>query len=256
LAVVLSPRSIQSMWVRRELNAALAEELQKRGVFVLPILLEDCEIPLFLRDKLYADFRYQYSDGLDAILRTVAPGGCTPPKLTFDSQVHDAAFATWAVHCSEGAAQANVHVSTDDRGQKIIAMCATDRQSVGLNKSIPSLHGRVEFEYRLESVIEPGAHIYFTMIPIQETGYDRKGVIEVGSDVSADPRNPHSPFRIRFEVPVGHQADAQWHVGVVDFDFRDTMTAFYAVFAARINEGSKHPKAGCLVLGRVRVYSW
>ena len=26
------------------------------------------------------------------------------------------------------------------------------------------------------------------------------------------------------------------------------MTAFYAVFAARINEGSKHPKAGCLVL--------
>lgn len=256
LAVVLSSRSIQSSWVRRELNAALAEELQGKGVFVLPILLEDCQIPLFLRDKLYADFRYQYSDGFDAILRTVAPGGCTPPKLTFDSHVHDVSFSTWAVHCSDGAVQAHVRLSADDRGQTTIAMCAIDRQSVGLNKSIPSLHGRVEFEYRVQSVIEHGAHIYFAMIPIQETGYHRQGVIEVGSDVAADPRNPHSPFRVRFEVPVGHQVDAQWHVGVVDFDFRDMLTAFYAIFAARINEGSKDPRAGCLVLGRVRVYSW
>lgn len=256
LAVVLSPRSVQSGWVRRELNAALAEELQRKGVFVLPILFEDCEIPLFLRDKLYADFRYQYSDGFDAILRTVAPGGCAPPKLSFDSQVHDTAFATWAVHCSDGAVAANVHLSNDGTGHHGIVISASALQSVGLNKSVPSLHGRVEFEYRVETAAETGAHIYFAMIPIQETGYHRGGVIEVGSDRAADPRNAVSPLRIRFEVPEGHQRDLQWHVGVLDFDFRDTPTAFYSIFAARINEGAKQPKAGCLVVGRVRVYSW
>jgi hypothetical protein len=255
LAVVLSPRSVQSGWVRRELNAALAEELQRKGVFVLPILFEDCEIPLFLRDKLYADFRYQYSNGFDAILRTVAPGGCTPPKLLFDSQLHDPEFATWAVHCSDGATKADRRLSKDDTGHVGIVICASGLQSVGLNKSVPSLHGRVEFEYRVEAT-EAGAHIYFAMIPVQETGYHRRGVIEVGSDRAGDPRNVVSPLRIRFEVPVDHQINAEWHIGVLDFDFRDTPTAFYAIFAARINEGSSQPKAGCLGVGRVRVYSW
>src|SRR5688572_21863802 len=45
LAVVLSPRSVDSAWVRRELSAAFAAELERRRVFVLPILAEDCDIP-------------------------------------------------------------------------------------------------------------------------------------------------------------------------------------------------------------------
>jgi len=68
LAVVLSKNSVSSQWVKKELNAALAIELEKRNVFVLPIMLDDCEIPVFLKDKLYADFRSTYEDGLHSLL--------------------------------------------------------------------------------------------------------------------------------------------------------------------------------------------
>ncbi len=39
---------------------------------VLPILLEDCKIPLFLKDKVYADFRTNFDDGLRKVLEAVA----------------------------------------------------------------------------------------------------------------------------------------------------------------------------------------
>ncbi|MGH8628740.1 MAG: hypothetical protein ACREYC_26935, partial [Gammaproteobacteria bacterium] len=128
-------------------------------------------------------------------------------------------------------------IRPDTLGARVIAACATAQQSVGLNKSIPTLHGRVSFEYRVVSTAEIGDHIYFAMIPIQETGYHRSGVIEVGTDRRADPRNPKSPYRIRYMVPRGYQEDADWHSGILDFDFREIPTAFYSIFAFRINEG-------------------
>jgi hypothetical protein len=256
LALVLSPRSVTSAWVNRELSAALTEELHRKGVFILPILIEDCDIPLFIQDKMYADFRYQYSDGLDAILRTVLPGEGTPPKLIFDTHENDPTYATWAVHCSDGASKARLWRSERTLGTRVIGACATAQQSVGLNKSIPTLHGRVSFEYRVVSTTEIGDHIYFVMIPIQETGYQRSGVIEVGADRPADPRNPKSPYRIRYTVPRNHQEDTDWHTGTLDFDFREVPTAFYSIFAFRINEGIDQKKEACMELGRVRVYSW
>jgi TIR domain/PBS lyase HEAT-like repeat len=73
LAVVLSPHSVASPWVEKELNAAHVRELERREVFILPILYKDCEIPLFIRDKLYADFRVSYEAGLSALLSRLSP---------------------------------------------------------------------------------------------------------------------------------------------------------------------------------------
>jgi hypothetical protein len=73
LGVVLSPNSISSAWVTRELNAALMQELERKQVFVLPILYQNCDIPIFLRDKVYADFRSSYQDGLRALLERLDP---------------------------------------------------------------------------------------------------------------------------------------------------------------------------------------
>lgn len=73
LAVVLSPDSVSSSWVQRELSAALVKELEEDSVFVLPILYRECEIPLFLKDKMYADFTTSFESGLDALAATVAP---------------------------------------------------------------------------------------------------------------------------------------------------------------------------------------
>jgi hypothetical protein len=72
LLVVLSKTSVSSAWVQREINGGLLRELEERRVIVLPVLIEDCEIPIFLREKLYADFRTNFDTGLRAILEAVA----------------------------------------------------------------------------------------------------------------------------------------------------------------------------------------
>lgn len=72
LLVILSNASVQSEWCKKEMNAGLLRELDERQVVVLPVLLENCSIPLFLRDKLYADFRTNFDDGLRAILEATA----------------------------------------------------------------------------------------------------------------------------------------------------------------------------------------
>lgn len=72
LLIVLSQASVSSPWCRKELSAGLLRELEERRVVVLPVLLEDCPIPLFLRDKLYADFRHNFEDGLSSILDATA----------------------------------------------------------------------------------------------------------------------------------------------------------------------------------------
>lgn len=54
--IVLSHSSVSSTWVQKELQIAMKEEIDGKRIKVLPILLEKCEIPIFLKDKLYADF--------------------------------------------------------------------------------------------------------------------------------------------------------------------------------------------------------
>lgn len=56
LGVVISKNSVDSPWVKKELQVALQRELRENRVVILPILLDNSEIPPFLLDKLYADF--------------------------------------------------------------------------------------------------------------------------------------------------------------------------------------------------------
>ncbi len=71
LVLVMSRSSVTSAWVKKELSAAITRELEERRVFILPVLLENCEIPVFLRDKLYADFREDYAIGLEKLLYSI-----------------------------------------------------------------------------------------------------------------------------------------------------------------------------------------
>lgn len=72
LLVVLSNASVESQWCKKELSAGLVRELEEKRVVVLPILIEDCDIPVFLRDKLHADFRTSFEDGLNVTLEAIA----------------------------------------------------------------------------------------------------------------------------------------------------------------------------------------
>lgn len=73
LALILSPDSVESEWVKREVNAALMRELEERKVIVLPLLIKDCKIPTLLKEKRYADFQKNYEEGFEDFLFAVSP---------------------------------------------------------------------------------------------------------------------------------------------------------------------------------------
>jgi hypothetical protein len=69
--VVLSPAAMQSKWVRRELEMAMDKETESDDVVVLPLLYKPCDLPRFLRARLYADFTspLHYQNSIDKLLR-------------------------------------------------------------------------------------------------------------------------------------------------------------------------------------------
>ncbi len=69
LIVVLSRTSVESAWVKNELDYALMEEKSKDSIVILPVKIDDCEIPPLLRSRLYADFSRDYASGLAALQR-------------------------------------------------------------------------------------------------------------------------------------------------------------------------------------------
>jgi hypothetical protein len=71
IGVVLSTKSIKAPWVKKELEVAMNQEIAGGEVVVLPLLYEKCELPVFLRGKLYADFTdpATYEEVLGKLLR-------------------------------------------------------------------------------------------------------------------------------------------------------------------------------------------
>lgn len=71
IAVALSGKSIDAPWVKKELDMAINREIDGGEVVVLPLLIEDCEIPDFLKGKLYANFTTpeKYEESLNKLLR-------------------------------------------------------------------------------------------------------------------------------------------------------------------------------------------
>lgn len=79
LIIVISKASMQSEWCKKELSSGLLRELEEKKVLVLPALTEQCDMPVFLRGKMYADFTNDFKEGLKDILEAVA-------SITSDTQ--------------------------------------------------------------------------------------------------------------------------------------------------------------------------
>lgn len=87
---LLSPASVGSNWVKKELALAMTGELQTTGVKVLPAVIADCQLPPMLADKLYADFRRSYYFGLRRLLHALLPAFYEHEKLIRKEQIESA----------------------------------------------------------------------------------------------------------------------------------------------------------------------
>lgn len=97
LLVVLSNASVESEWCKKELSTGLIRELDEKRVIVLPVLLEDCQIPLFLKDKMYADLRTDFESGLSSIMDAVSKVS-NPNQSRFSDEE---GYTDWAVEWGE-----------------------------------------------------------------------------------------------------------------------------------------------------------
>ena len=73
LCVVISKHSVNSGWVEKEVEIATTYELNKNKKKVLPILLDEIELPWFLEGKLYAPFHRSYDTGISKLLEVIDP---------------------------------------------------------------------------------------------------------------------------------------------------------------------------------------
>jgi len=77
LAILLTPDSVHSDWVQREIENALNQEIAGIRIKLLPLLYSDCTIPAFMTNKLCADFRdpVNYSSMLRRVINRMDLGG-------------------------------------------------------------------------------------------------------------------------------------------------------------------------------------
>jgi hypothetical protein len=71
LLVILSTNSVNSKWVQEELNAATIKNINSKGAFILPVLLEKCELPPLLSDKKFANFSVDFESAYQELVEAI-----------------------------------------------------------------------------------------------------------------------------------------------------------------------------------------
>ncbi len=89
LLAVLSTDSVFSSWMQHEWYAKYWEEVNTRKTKVIPLLLEDCTVPFFLRPKRYADFRANYHQGLAELERALKAAVFETPPVCYAEDMRE-----------------------------------------------------------------------------------------------------------------------------------------------------------------------
>jgi hypothetical protein len=80
IIIVLSEYSVDKPWVREELNASIMKRI-KKGVKIIPVVIDDCEVPESLKSTLWVliEDLSDYQDKLEKILAAIYEHTDKPP---------------------------------------------------------------------------------------------------------------------------------------------------------------------------------
>lgn len=88
LVLALSPASITSKWVAKELSAALAKEDHLGRKVIIPIIISDCDVPLAIADRIYANFSRHYLSAFEALEKVIRNSiGTALSTVALDKQI-------------------------------------------------------------------------------------------------------------------------------------------------------------------------
>lgn len=71
VVLFLSKNSVSSNWVKKEWETILWDEVGENKTKIIPVKLDDCEIPKILQTKKYIDFSSDYNYGLSMLTQTI-----------------------------------------------------------------------------------------------------------------------------------------------------------------------------------------
>lgn len=71
IILFLSKNSVKSNWVTKEWETMLWDEVNHNKIKIIPVKLEECEIPKILQTKKYIDFSIDYNNGLNELINTI-----------------------------------------------------------------------------------------------------------------------------------------------------------------------------------------
>lgn len=74
LLLFLTPRAVESGWVKQEWETKFVEQVARKRISVIPLLIERCIIPAFLKPIKYADFTLEYEEGFSSLLGCLTSG--------------------------------------------------------------------------------------------------------------------------------------------------------------------------------------
>lgn len=165
LAVVLSPNSVSSAWVKKEVDIAMNQEIEGNRIKVLPLVYKQCELPWFLKGKAYLDFTQRtYHKSLIGLLR----------RLGVD-QTHDEYFFL------DGTNTTPLVEFTTDYLQMRGVLISTDpvqyfnQLTSEFEKFLGHLNDKpVQFEFELK-LIHSGAKVGLRMLFWQIRNFNRNG---------------------------------------------------------------------------------
>lgn len=66
-----SSESLNSKWMQVEFSAIAIQQISKRQQRIIPVRLDNCEIPSYLADKLFLDLSDDFERGLDRLVQTL-----------------------------------------------------------------------------------------------------------------------------------------------------------------------------------------
>lgn len=69
--IVLSEAYSKSRWSQQELSAFAMKEVTANRLSIIPVIIEDCEIPIFLQDRMYIDFRISFDEGSKSLVAAI-----------------------------------------------------------------------------------------------------------------------------------------------------------------------------------------
>ena len=198
VAAILSSASIDSPWVTRELDIASNREIEEGRVVVLPLIVEQVDLPGFLKGKFYGDFtdESQYEHVVALLNRQLGEPDCKPEAHEGEIEALKAAlaFAQGKAAMHEEQAAQHASLALIGKSEALVAAIQKANEKYPTHAAINNLHAfevanmPIVLDYLLWAIgkaVRTGAHQLDSLLTMDNKWDDATRMMQAYSDVIA-----------------------------------------------------------------------